>query len=384
MFDERVLRDTRALVNLDAVKSVVRHITAAAGNGVSVVMAVVKADGYGHGAVQIANAALSSGASSLAVAYPQEVLELRTAGIDAHTLVMGLLPAGNPDVVDIIVKTGAAQTVADTDAPLTLGASASADRPVPVHIKVDTGMGRIGIPPEDVLSYIEFLKTIPGIVIEGIFTHFPSADEADLSFTSKQITIFKDLIQTLEGSGINIPFKHMANSAGILALRNAYINMVRPGIMLYGLYPSSEVEKSIPLTPALRLVSAVRYLKRVPAGTPISYGRTFVTSRPSVIATLPVGYADGYNRLLSNRGSVLVRGMRAPITGRICMDMTMIDVTDIEGVAVGDEAVLIGPQENDEITADEMAGLLGTINYEVTCAISKRVPRVYIDDGKGV
>jgi len=383
MFDERVLRDTRALVNLDNIKGIVKHIKKAAGARVSV-MAVVKADGYGHGAVRVAHAALAAGASSLAVAYPQEVLELRTAGIDAHTLVMGLLPADNPDAVETIVKTGAAQAVADADAPRALGASAPADRPVPVHIKVDTGMGRIGIPPEEVLSYIEFLRTVPGIVIEGIFTHFPSADEADLSFTNGQVAAFKDLLQTIEGRGVTIFLRHMANSAGVLAVRDAYINMVRPGIMLYGLYPSGEVERSIPLDPALSLVSAVRYLKRVPIGTPVSYGRTFTTSRPSVIATLPVGYADGYNRLLSNRGSVLVRGKRAPVVGRVCMDMTMIDVTDIEGVATGDEAVLIGRQGDDEISADEMAGLLGTINYEVTCAISKRVSRVYIDDGNTV
>ena len=381
MFDERVFRDTRALIHLDAIKGVVRNIAAAVGDDVSV-MAVVKADAYGHGAVKVARASLAAGASSLAVAYPQEVLELRDAGSDEHILVMGLLPFDNPDAVDIIVKTGAAQTVADVDAPRALGASAPADRPVPVHIKVDTGMGRIGIPPGDVLSYIEFLRTVPGIAIEGIFTHFPSADEADLSFTGGQITVFTDLLQTIEGSGIHIPLRHMANSAGVLACGDSYVNMVRPGIILYGLYPSHEVERSIPLTPALRLVSAIRYLKRVPVGTPISYGRTFVTSRPSVIATLPVGYADGYNRLLSNRGSVLVRGKRAPIVGRVCMDMTMIDVTDIEGVATGDEAVLIGKQGDDEISADEMAGLLGTINYEVTCAISKRVPRVYLDGEK--
>lgn len=383
MFDEHVLRDTRALVDLNAIKGVVRDISASVGEEVAV-MAVVKADAYGHGAVKVAHAALTAGASSLAVAYPQEVVELRDAGITENILVMGLLPSDNPDAVDIIVGTGAAQTVADTDAPRILGAAAPVDRPVPVHIKVDTGMGRIGIPPDDVLPYIEFLKTISGIVIEGIFTHFPSADESDPSFTNSQITAFNGLLHTIEESGIHIPLRHMANSAGVLACRNSYVNMVRPGIMLYGLYPSHEVEHSIPLAPALRLVSAVRYLKRVPAGTPISYGRTFVTSRPSIIATLPVGYADGYNRLLSNRGSVLVRGERAPIVGRVCMDMTMIDVTDIEGVAVGDETVLIGRQGSDEISADEMASLLGTINYEVTCAISKRVPRVYIDGGEEV
>ena len=378
MFDERVLRDTRAQVFLENIRSVVRDIRTAAGDSVSV-MAVVKADAYGHGAVRVARAALDAGASSLAVAYPQEALELRDAGIDAHTLVMGLLPAVNPDAVDTIVATGAAQAVADRDAPKALGARASANRPVPVHVKVDTGMGRIGIRPEEALSYIEYLTSIPGITVEGIFTHFPSADESDLSFTDGQIASFTDLLQTLEGSGIRIPFRHMANSAGILACKDSYVNMVRPGIMLYGLYPSHDVEQSIPLSPALRWVSAVRFLKEVPPGTPISYGRTFVTPRPSVIATLPVGYADGYNRLLSNRGCVLVRGKRAPVVGRVCMDMTMIDVTDIDNVAVGDEVVLIGAQGDDEITADEMAELLGTINYEVTCAISKRVPRVYIE-----
>jgi len=381
MFDEHVLRDTRAHVSLDNIKSVVRNIVKATGDDVSV-MAVVKADAYGHGAVKVARAALASGASSLAVAYPQEAVELRGCGIDAHTLVMGLLPSNSPDAVDALIATGAAQAVADLDTPRILGARAPSERPVPVHIKVDTGMGRIGIPPEETLSYIEALRTIPGIIIEGIFTHFPSADEADLSFTERQIAAFTELLQILKGSGIDIPLRHMANSAGILACKDSYVNMVRPGIMLYGLYPSSDVEKSIPLSPALRWTSAVRFLKSVPPGTPISYGRTFVTSRPSVIATLPVGYADGFNRLLSNKGSVLVKGRRAPIVGRVCMDMTMIDVTDIPGVSVNDEVVLIGSQGDDGITADEMATLLGTINYEVTCAISKRVPRIYIEDGK--
>ena len=381
MFDEHVLRDTRAHVSLDNIKSVVRNIVKATGDDVSV-MAVVKADAYGHGAVKVARAALASGASSLAVAYPQEAVELRGCGIDAHTLVMGLLPSNSLDAVDALIATGAAQAVADLDTPRILGARAPSERPVPVHIKVDTGMGRIGIPPEETLSYIEALRTIPGIIIEGIFTHFPSADEADLSFTERQIAAFTELLQILKGSGIDIPLRHMANSAGILACKDSYVNMVRPGIMLYGLYPSSDVEKSIPLSPALRWTSAVRFLKSVPPGTPISYGRTFVTSRPSVIATLPVGYADGFNRLLSNKGSVLVKGRRAPIVGRVCMDMTMIDVTDIPGVSVNDEVVLIGSQGDDGITADEMATLLGTINYEVTCAISKRVPRIYIEDGK--
>ncbi len=240
-------------------------------------------------------------------------------------------------------------------------------------------MGRIGVTPEDTLEYIRFLKRLPGIVVEGIFTHFPRSDEADPSFTDRQITTFTGLIRDLEGARIHVPKRHMANSGGVLGFPDSYLNLVRPGIMIYGLYPSAEVKRTVRISPAMSLVTKIRFLKRVGAGTPISYGGTYVTKSETAVATLPLGYADGYRRLLSNSYEVLVRGQRAPVIGRVCMDMTMVDVTQIEGASVGDEVVLIGRQGDEEISTDDMARRLDTINYEVTCLVGKRVPRVYIN-----
>jgi alanine racemase len=240
-------------------------------------------------------------------------------------------------------------------------------------------MGRIGLAPADVPDYISFLQRLPNLVIEGIFTHFPKSDEADPAFTNRQIETFTGLLGELASRGIYIPLRHMANSGGVLAFPRSYLDMVRPGIMIYGLYPSREVRRSIPLSPAMSLVTRIRFLKRVPPGTPISYGGTYVTAADTDVATLPVGYADGYRRLLSNNYEVLVHGTRAPVIGRVCMDMTMIDVTHITGAAVGDEVILMGRQGEAEISTDEMAERLSTINYEITCLVGRRVPRVYIN-----
>lgn len=379
MFDETILRDTRAIIDLDCVGKSISAIKEKVGGRVDV-MAVVKADGYGHGAIKAARKALKSGASSLAVAYPQEGIELRQAKIDAPILVMGLTPAAVPGALESVVKNTLSQAVAERDAPAALSALASPSSPAAVHIKVDTGMGRIGIRPDEVVEYAEFLKKLPNLVIEGIFTHFPSSDESDRSFTDRQIEIFGEIIASLENRGIKIPKRHMANSGGILGFPSSYFNLVRPGIMMYGLYPSSEAVRSIPLFSAMSLVTRICFLKEVLPGTPISYGRTFITERKSLIATLPLGYADGYPRFLSNRGEVLVRGKRARVVGRVCMDMAMIDVTDIPGVAVGDDVTLFGKEGGEEISIDEFAGMLGTINYEVTCMVGKRVPRVYLNE----
>lgn len=379
MFNETVLRDTRAVVDLDRIGQSVSGARGLVGDTVEI-MAVVKADGYGHGAVRVAKKALRSGANSLAVAYPEEGAELRESGVTAPILVLGLTPPELNDAVEVVVETGLTQTVAEKELPAALNATCPEGKKVPVHIKVDTGMGRIGVRPEDVVEYVSFLKGLDKIEIEGIYTHFPSADEADKKFTRKQIDVFFDLMAELRGRGIEIPKVHMANSGGILAHPKSYLTAVRLGISLYGLYPSGEVERSIPLDPAMSFLTRVRYLKRVPKGTPISYGRTFVTKRETAVATLPVGYADGYPRILSNRGHVLVGGEEAPIIGRVCMDMSMVDVTDIPGVEVNDEVVLFGRQGKGEIHIDRMAEWLNTINYEVTCIVGKRVPRVYINE----
>jgi alanine racemase len=375
MSDEGVIRDTRAVIDLSAVARSIRGIRGLVGDRVRI-MAVVKADGYGHGAVQVARTAISAGATHLGVAYAQEAVEICRAGLSAPILILGAAP---PESIETVLKYGLAQSVCDTESPKALSAASPVERPARVHVKVDTGMGRIGVTPAETPDYIAFLRRLPNLVIEGIFTHFPKSDEADPAFTNRQIEQFTGLLKELSARGINIPIRHMANSGGVLAFPASYLDMVRPGIMIYGLYPSREVRRSIPLTPAMSLVTRIRFLKRVPGGTPISYGGTFVTSAETDVATLPIGYADGYRRLLSNNYEVLVRGKRAPVIGRVCMDMTMVDVTHIKEAAVGDEVVLMGRQGTAEISTDEMAEKLSTINYEITCLVGRRVPRVYVN-----
>jgi alanine racemase len=249
---------------------------------------------------------------------------------------------------------------------------------VPVHVKIDTGMGRIGIAPEAAPAFIKELQDLEGIMVQGLMTHFAEADLRDKQFASMQMDRFGSLLKELDAQGAAIPLRHAANSAALLDYQQALFTMVRPGLMLYGYNPLEGKTTGADLLPVLSLVTRIVFLKKVPAGVPISYGRTFVTRRESLIATVPIGYADGYSRGLSNKGEALVRGVRAPIAGRVCMDMCMLDVTDVPGVCEGDEAVLIGKQGDQRITADELAHKTGTIPYEVLCGISSRVPRVYV------
>jgi alanine racemase len=249
---------------------------------------------------------------------------------------------------------------------------------VAVHVKIDTGMGRIGISPAAAEDFIADLASLDGITVQGLMTHFADADLRDKRFASEQMDRFESVLKKLDSRGIAIPLRHAANSAAVLDYRRALFTMVRPGLMLYGYNPLEGEGSGADLRPVLSLVTRIVFLKRVPAGVPISYGRTFVTKRESVIATIPIGYADGYNRGLSNRGEAIVRGIRVPVAGRVCMDMTMLDVTDVPGVSEGDGVVLIGSQGNERITADDIAVQTGTISYEVLCGISSRVPRVYI------
>jgi alanine racemase len=248
---------------------------------------------------------------------------------------------------------------------------------IPVHVKVDTGMGRIGIPPQDAPDFIDALHKLAGVDVQGLMTHFADADLRDKEFATSQLDRFETLLAELDARGINIPDRHAANSAAVLDFRRALFTMIRPGLMLYGYNPLEAGSGKAALEPVLSLVTRIAFLKKVPAGVPISYGRTFVTKRASIIATLPIGYADGYNRGLSNKGEALVRGVRVPIVGRVCMDMCMIDVTDVPGVNEGDDVVLIGRQGKERITAEDIAVTTGTIAYEVLCGISSRVPRIY-------
>lgn len=368
---QSIERATRAIIDLGAVSYNVAEIRKKIGSKRGL-MAVVKADGYGHGAVEVSKAALRSGADSLGVALPEEGQQLREAGIEVPILVVGLIQPGEAYKV---AKFRLAQTVASVELLEALDHEASkASTRVSVHIKLDTGMGRIGVKPDDAVSFAYKVKSFKNLNLEGLFSHFSSAGERDKTFSKRQLQLFDQVIANLQLAGIEVPKKHMANSAAVLDFPQSYYDMVRPGIIIYGLYPSTEISHSIELKPAMTLKTKVFQVKVVPPATPISYGGTFTTKGRTTVATLPVGYADGYSRLLSNRGEVLIKGHRAPVIGNICMDMCMVDVSSVEDVRPGDEVILFG----EELSVDEIAAKIGTINYEIVCGVSKRVPRIYI------
>lgn len=363
-------------VDLDAICSNVKNIMKKIGDDVAV-MAVVKTDAYGHGAVAVSHALSRIGVDSFAVATIDEATELRNSGIQNPILILGyVFPNDLQAVLDYNIIT----TVFSFDSAKIISEYASKrGKKAKIHIKLDTGMGRIGfIPSEESIHEIEKIFSLPNIEVDGIFTHFACADERDKTSAHKQAKLFTDFVKELESRGMSFERKHICNSAGIMELPDCYYNMVRCGIITYGLYPSDEVEKAnLDLTPALELKSHVAYVKEVDAGFAVSYGSTYVTTGKTKIATIPVGYGDGYPRLLSNTGRVLVRGEYAPIIGRVCMDQFMVDVTDIEDVSQGDEVVLIGRQGENQIPVEEIAALANTINYEIVCGINKRVPRIY-------
>jgi alanine racemase len=378
-----------AEIDLNAIAANVRELRRVTRPEARLLVAV-KANAYGHGLLEVARQALETGADALGVARMPEGLALRDAGIDAPVLVFGFTP---PSDVEALVRHDLIQTVYTLDT-----ARAYAERigksggRLKVHLKVDTGMGRLGILP-DSRRYVEpgmavsdhavqevtDIASLKELTLEGIFTHFASSDSADKSFAEQQFDTFMAFLGQLKRAGLEFELRHAANSGAIIDMPHTHLDMVRAGVLLYGLYPSDEVDKSrIELTPVMTLKARIAHLKKVPAGFPVSYGMTHTTQAPTTIATVPVGYADGFNRRLSNRGHMLVRGQKAPIVGRVCMDLTMIDVGHIPGVAVEDEVVILGRQANESVTADELAGLLDTINYEITSAITARVPRVYL------
>lgn len=337
-------------------------------------MPAVKADGYGHGAVEVSRAAISAGADMLGVASVDEAAELRESGIDSPILVLGCSLADSAhDIVDL----GITATVCDLSFAARLAdKAAAAGKRTSVHVKVDTGMGRIGVPVEGAIDLVTGLMGLPSLEIDGIFTHFPSADEQDGDFTESQISIFKGLLKVLDKRGITPPIAHSANSGAILDHRRSYFDMVRPGIMFYGLYPSPDSSRSVPLTPALTLKTKIVFLKELPSGKTVSYGRTFTTARTTRVATIAVGYADGYSRAMSNRAQVAIRGVLCPVIGRVCMDQVMVDVTDLPEVELGDDVVLYGGG-HDALAIEAVAEMTETIPHDVCCAIGKRVPRVY-------
>lgn len=343
---------------------------------------VVKADAYGHGAVDIVPTLLENGVTRLAVAVISEAVELRSAGISVPIMILGYTPM---ILTEDIFKYGIEPTVFSYEYVKELSKLAEKDHiDVKVHIAVDTGMGRIGfLPNEESVEDVYKISKLPNIVIEGLFSHFATSDERDKEYSNIQLEKYKWFLQRLEDKGISIRVKHIANSAAIMDLPNTNFQAVRPGIILYGYYPSEEVKKdNLKLKPVMTLKTNVIHVKTLKKGDYISYGRTFQCQRDSVIATIPVGYADGYSRLLNSKAKVIIKDKFAPVVGRICMDQCMIDITDIKDVQVGDEVILMGQSENCKFNADDMAEILGTINYEIICMISKRVPRVYIKNNK--
>lgn len=352
-------------------------------------MAVVKANGYGHGAVEVSRCALQNGAALLGVARIEEGLQIRKAGINVPILVFGYT---HPQQAGDLIQYNLTQSVHTTATARELSQAAlSLAAKIKIHVKVDTGMGRLGLLPQnfqsdqlekinsDTIAETLAIANLDGLELEGIFTHFASADSADKTDTEYQLDLFLNYRKDLQKAGLNPPLAHAANSGALLDMPRSHLDLVRPGIAIYGLYPSDEVDrKRILLKPAMALKTKIIQLKNVPAGFKISYGSTHTTQQPTTIATVPIGYADGLNRGLSSRGRMLVGGQRVPIVGRVCMDLTMLDVGDVKNVQVGDEVVVFGKQENKTLSVDEMATMLNTINYEIVTGISARVPRIYL------
>ncbi len=378
----RHLRPVWAEIDLDKLAYNMREIRRVAKS--ENIIAVVKADAYGHGAIDVAPVLLENGASRLAVAVVSEAVELRRSGIECPIMILGFTP---PNLIDNILKYNIEQAVYSYEFASELSKMAKKKNKIAkIHIVVDTGMGRIGyLPNDESVEAVYNISKLPNIIIEGMFCHFSSADEKDKEYTQNQMRKYNYFYKKLKDKKVNINIRHMANSAAIIDLPETHYEAVRPGIILYGYYPSEEVNKeNIDLKPVMTLKTNIVHIKTLPPGEYVSYGRKFKTERESIIATLPVGYADGYTRLLYQKGKVILKGSFAPVIGRICMDQCMIDVTDIDGVKIGDEVILIGEDENNKFTADTIAELIGTINYEVVCMIGKRVPRVYVKAGKVV
>jgi alanine racemase len=338
-------------------------------------LAMVKANAYGHGAVECSRIFLKNGAKSLGVAIIEEGIELRKAGIKAPILVVYPEMAGREELV---VKYNLEQTVSDFEFAKKLSSIAKRKKKkISIYVKVDTGMGRYGLTPQQAVDLAEKLAGLPKIEVKGIMSHFSSAFRRDKTDTFQELNRFQETLNLLDEKGIDIPVKSIANSSATLDLPESYFNQARVGILLYGIYPSAENTRSVPVNAAASLKAKIVFLKRVPPDTPISYMRTFHTSRESLIATVPIGYCDGYNFLLSNRGVGIAKGQEVPVVGRVCMDSLMLDVTDIPNVRTGDEVVLFGKQSEKELTVDELASKAGLLSYELITRMGKRLPIVY-------
>ena len=360
-----------AEVDLGAIKDNVQHIRSTLRKGVRF-CAVVKADAYGHGAVPVAKAVLAAGADQLAVAMLQEAVVFRLVGIEVRILILGYTPPEEAAQV-VAQKVTAAVYSLETAEALSHAAQQLGCKAI-VHLKVDTGMGRIGVQPEEAGVFAAQVAALPGIEVEGVFSHFATADCEDKSYAHEQFRRFQEALQNIEAHGVKVAVRHIANSAATLELPEYHLDMVRPGIILYGIWPSEEVKRSLPLRPAMSWKACVSHVKCVPPGSPVSYGCIYKAGQETCIATLPVGYADGWTRLLAGKAAVSLAGQRAPVVGRICMDQCMVALPAGAKVAVGEPALLFGPAGP---TVEEVAAWLGTIPYEIVCMVGKRVPRRY-------
>ncbi len=362
-----------AEINLGAIAHNVREIRRFIKPDVCL-MAVVKSNAYGHGIIETAQCVLANGAGALGVGRISEGICLRASGIDVPILIFGFTP---PQLVGKLLEYDLTQTVYSletarefSDAALASGGN------VKIHLKIDTGMGRLGVMPDSINECI-LIAQLPGLYMEGIYTHFATADSKNRSYANKQFNIFKELLDKLHKKGLHVPLRHAANSAATINMPEAHFDMVRCGILLYGLYPSADIKKdAVCVRPAMALKSRIIHLKKVPSGARISYGAFYETKKPAIIATVSAGYGDGVNRLLSSSGSMLVRGRRVRITGRICMDMTMLDVGQLD-VSRGDEVVIFGNQGDEFLGADEIAAAVNTIGYEILTSIPSNLHRVY-------
>ena len=376
----KMIRPVWAEIDLDAIKynidSIKRRVDT------KELIAVVKADAYGHGALDVSKTLVENGATKLAVAVITEAMELRHGNINTPIMILGYTPLEfAADLINYDIE----QTIFDLEYAKKLSEIAlNLGKKAKVHVALDTGMGRIGFLINDnSLNEILKISSLKGLEVVGIFTHFATADESDKNYSNKQYKKFTDFNEKLVSKGVNISLKHVSNSGAIIDMPNTYLDGVRAGIVLYGYYPSEDVLKqNLDLKKAITIKTQVAHVKILDKNEYVSYGRKFKTERKSIIATLPIGYADGYSRALTGKAKVIINGKFAPVVGTICMDQCMIDVTDIGDVHVGDEVIVLGKDKDLKFDADDMAKAMGTINYEVLCMIKQRIPRVYIEDGK--
>ena len=372
----------KAEINLDAIHENVANAKALTKPGTQL-MAIIKADAYGHGAVMVAHT-LEDVADAYGVAILEEGIELRQSGINKPILILGYTPA---PLYPAMIKYDIATAVFEYDMAEKMSEAAEKiGKKAKVHIKLDTGMSRIGFKQDDEsLEVIKKIAELPGIEIEGCFTHFATMDEKDKTKAMKQFERYMDFVERIEDVGIKIPIKHVSNSAGIIEKQEVNLDMVRDGICVYGMYPSDEVDKTkLKLTPAMEIKSYVSFVKTLEAGVEIGYGGTYITTKQTTVATIPVGYADGYSRALSNRGRVLIKGKSFPIIGRICMDQFMVDISELPEIKQGDEVTLVGRDGDEYISIEEVADMSYSFNYEFVCDIGKRIPRVCYKGGKAV